>query len=141
MRRGIAFWEEALRVSPGREALRGFGWWTEVLTIDADQWERLTLDTCEQAEGDLDWAGHVAKRASSRPSWTSALRILTLLVQAQLEHWESYRVSEHALKALEESPKIPSLSEVRDELRTTLLERGHFRANDFQWSHGVLCRM
>ena len=103
-----------------------------MLTIDADQWESLTLDTCEQARGDLDWAGHVAERASSRPSSTNALRILTLLVRAQLEHWESYRLAEHALKALEESPKIQSLSEVQDELRTALLERGHFRANDIQ---------
>ena len=103
-----------------------------MLTIDADQWEILTLVTCEQAEGELDWAGHVAKRASSRPSSTSALRILTLLVRAQLEYWENYRLAEHALKALEESPKIPSLSAVREELRTALLDRGHFRANDIQ---------
>ena len=130
LRRGITFWEEVLRVSPEKEALRGFGWWAEVQAIAPDQWENLTLQTCEQARGDIDWAAGVAERASSRPASAQALRILTLLVRAPLKIWESHRVAEHALKALGESPKQSSLAEERDELRRALLERGYFGARD-----------
>lgn len=130
LRRGIGFWEEVLRASTGKEALRGFGWWAEVQAIDADQWEILTLQTCEQSRGDIDWAAGVAERASSRPASAQALRILTLLVRAPLEIWESHRVAEHALKALGDSHEHQSLADERNELRTALLERGYFRARD-----------
>ena len=132
VQRGIALWEEVLRTSRGREGLRGFGWWAEVPTIDADQWERLTLQTCEQAGGNIDWANNVAERASLRPASASALRILTLLVRAPLDYWESYRVAEHGLRALAQSSAESLVSNERDELRRALLDRGHFKAHDIK---------
>ena len=113
-------------------ALRGFGWWAEVPTIDADQWEHLTLETCDKTGGDIERASQVAERASSQPASSKALRVLTLLVRAPLDRWESYRVAEHALNALTKSPVESSTAEERDELRRVLLERGHFEAQDIQ---------
>ena len=132
MRRGIALWEHALRVTTIKEALQGFGWWVEVPTIESEEWERLTLETCKKAEGNLDWARKVAERASSRPTSTRALQILTLLVRGSSGSPSGYGVIDHALKALEESSEYSSLADERDQLRSTLLERGHFRARDAQ---------
>ena len=61
VRRGIGLWEQALRMTTGKEALRGFGWWVEVPTLGPDEWERLTLETCQKAQGNLDWASAVAE--------------------------------------------------------------------------------
>ena len=132
IQRGIALWEEALRKTPQPKALKGFGWWAEVPTIDSNQWESLTLETCEKIAGDIDWAPQVAERASSQPASAKALRILTLLVQAPLDYWERYRVADHAMKALTESPVESSTADARDDLRRALLEHGHFKAGDIQ---------
>ena len=132
VRRGIALWEQALRMTTGKEALRGFGWWVEVPTIESEEWERLTLETCKKAEGNLDWASAVAERASSRPTSVQALQILTLLVRGSSGDPSGYFVIDHAKKALEESSEDSSLADERDQLRSALLERGHFRARDIQ---------
>ena len=125
VRRGIALWEQALRMTTGKEALRGFGWWVEVPTIEFDEWERLTLATCRKAEGNLDWASAVAKRASSRPTSVRALQILTLLVRGSSGSPSGYRVVDHARNALKEPPADSSLADERDQLRRALLEQGH----------------
>lgn len=127
---GINLWEEVLRASPGKESLRGFGWWAEVPTINSDQWESLTLETCNQTDGDIEWARAVAKRASNNPKSEKALKILGYLVLAPLERRDARRVAEYALEALAESSTDPVFSEVKDELRRALLERGYFEAND-----------
>ena len=132
VRRGIALWEQALRMKAGQKALRGFGWWVEVPTLDPDEWERLTLETCQKAQGNLDWASAVAEQASSRPTSIRALQILTLLVRGSSGDPSGYFVIDHALKALEASSKDLSLADERDQLRSALLERGHFRARDIQ---------
>ncbi len=132
VRRGIALWEQALRMEAGQKALRGFGWWVEVPTLDPDEWERLTLETCQKAQGNLDWASAVAEQASSRPTSIRALQILTLLVRGSSGSLSGYRVVDHALKALEESSEDSSLADERDQLRSALLERGHYRARDLR---------
>ena len=132
VRRGIALWEQALRMTTGKEALRGFGWWVKVPTIEFDEWERLTLETCQKAQGNLDWASAVAKRASSQPTSVRALQILTLLVRGSSGSLSGYRVVDHALKALGESSEDSSLADERDQLRRALLERGHIRARNIQ---------
>ena len=38
VRRGISLWKQALRMTTGKEALRGFGWWVEVPTIESEEW-------------------------------------------------------------------------------------------------------
>ena len=132
VRRGISLWEQTLRMTTGVEALRGFGWWVEVSTIESEEWERLTLETCQKAEGNLDWASAVAKQASSRPTSVRALQILTLLVRGSSGSLSGYRVVDHALKALEESSEDSSLADERDELRRALLEQGHYSARDIR---------
>ncbi len=132
VRRGISLWEQTLRMTTGVEALRGFGWWVEVSTIESEEWERLTLETCQKAEGNLDWASAVAEKASSRPTSVQALQILRLLVRGSSGDNFGYSVIDHAFKALEESSEESSLADERDQLRSALLERGHFRARDIQ---------
>ena len=119
-------------MTTGVEALRGFGWWVEVPTLETVEWERLTLETCQKAQGNLDWASAVAERASSRPTSIQALQILTRLVRGSSGGLSGYRVVDHALKALEESSEDSSLADERDELRRALLERGHYSARDIR---------
>lgn len=132
VRRGIGLWEQALRMTTGKEALRGFGWWVEVPTLGPDEWERLTLETCKKTQGNLDWASSVAEKASSRPTSVQALQILTHLVRGSSEDRFGYFVTDHARRVLEAPSKDLSLADERDELRRALLERGHFRARNIQ---------
>ena len=98
----------------------------------------------ERVQRVIDRLPNEAEQAVSRYDWNSVRQaadtvldidpdnsdVITFLVRAPLEVWESHRVAEHALKALGESPKHSSLADERDELRTALLERGYFRARD-----------
>ena len=79
----------------------GGGW--KCQHLNPDEWERLTLETCQKAQGDLDWASAVAEQASSRPTSIRALQILTLLVRGSSGDPSGYFVIDHALKALEAS--------------------------------------
>ena len=129
---GASFWAEILRNTAEPEAFRGFGWWAEVSKLADDQWQQLTLGTCEKSHGNIDWAPHVAERAATGPISSEAIRILTYLVRAPFEYWDSSRVADHALDALRESVALEQLKYARDDLRRALLERGFHMAREVE---------
>jgi hypothetical protein len=129
--RGTLFWEKTLgeRSLPG-EAFRGFGWWAEVEGLDPDRWQRLTLAACERAEGSLDWCVGVAERCVREPITKAGLAILTGLLPGRHEPWDRSRVAEVALRALKASSSDPGMSDVRERLRTALIDLGSYGAAD-----------
>ena len=127
---GIALWEEALQTVSNGEELKGFGWWADVSNIEPERWERLMLETCRLAKGQLSQADRIAERTSKCPESENALRILALLVRSQLEPWETHQVNESAMKSLQDSRAYLYGTEVRDDLRRALLERGNYGAHD-----------
>ena len=129
---GASFWEEVIRIETEPEALFGFGWWTEVSKLANDQWEQLTLGTCEKSDGKIDWAPDVAQRAAAGTISAEAIRILIYLVPAQLEIWDGSRIADHALDALRESIALEHLKDAREDLRRALLERGYHTARDIE---------
>ena len=88
------------------------------------------LETCRLAKGQLSQADRIAERTSKCPESEKALRILALLVRSQLEPWETHQVNESAMKSLQDSRAYLYGTEVRDDLRRALLERGNYGAHD-----------
>jgi hypothetical protein len=129
--RGVLFWDKALQDrSLPAEAFRGFGWWAEVESLDQDHWERMTLATCERAEGSLDWCVQVTERCIREPITDIGLGILTSLLRGRHEPWDRSRVAELALGALK-APSSRSLqSETRERLRAALTDLSYFEAAD-----------
>lgn len=129
--RGALFWKQTLQhPSLSSDAFRGYGWWAEVEALDQERWERMTLVTCQRAEGSLDWCVKVAERCAREPITSTGLGILTKLLRGRHEPWDRSRVAEVALGALKASSGDPAPSEVRDRLRAALTDLGYFGAAD-----------
>ena len=118
---GTNFWRCVLDSSPHPEALAGYGMWAHVSALEQCEWEDLTLRTCEQAKGKLEWADEIAKRVDSVEEITdSGLKILKWMIQSDLPFLDKDRVAEHALNALHRSKDklgtTPSWTVLRDAL-------------------------
>ena len=122
---GVSLWKCVLDSSPKPEALAGYGRWAHVSALDQDRWESLTLLTCKQAHGKLDWAGDVAKRiGSARTVTDTGLKILKLLVRANPDYLDRHMVAENALNALRRSKDAAEMQESWNLLREAMWERG-----------------
>jgi hypothetical protein len=125
--RGVAFWQIA--IADGSPSLTGFGWWSEVLTLDHSKWLNLTKETVARTRGDIDWSDKVASRSATPPS-RSGFEILLGLIMGLPDAWHRDRVMGIAAKALGESdPELRASDEYR-RLRQALLERGLYEAED-----------
>ena len=125
IRTGVSLWKHVLDSSPKPKALAGYGMWADVPALDQNQWELLTLRTCELAEGKLDWAGDVAKRIGSADTITDAgLKILKLMIRSDLNLLDASLVAEHALDALHRSKGIVGIRESWNLLHEAMLDRG-----------------
>lgn len=129
MKVGVAFWEAVLARSDLND-LAGFGWWSEVTSLDSVEWERLTLETTKRTGGRLDWSHAVAGRAAQPPISVEGLDILNQLVRGQVDEWDRLQVIETAIKALQAAGESLSATEEYIRLRTTLIERGRFDVRD-----------
>lgn len=129
--RGALFWEQTLQYpSLSGDAFRGYGWWAEVDALDQARWERMTLLSCQRAEGSLDWCVKVAERCAHEPITPTGLGVLTRLLRGRHEPWDRSQVAEVALGALKASGGDPRLSEARERLRAALTDLGYFGAAD-----------
>lgn len=129
--RGALFWEKTLEDrSLPREAFQGFGWWAEVEALNTERWERMTLATCERAEGSLDWCVQVAERCVREPITAAGLGILARLLRGRHEPWDRSQLAEVALGALKASSSESTVSEARQRLRAALTDLGYFEAAD-----------
>jgi hypothetical protein len=129
--RGALFWDQTLQaLSLSSEPFRGFGWWAEVKALDQERWERMTLVTCQRAEGSLDRCIEVAERCTREPITATGLDVLATLLRGRHEPWDRARVAEVALEALKASSGDPTLAAVRERLRAGLTEFGYFGAAD-----------
>ena len=125
IRHGVSLWKCVLDSSPKPEALAGYGRWTDVSALDQDLWECLTMRTCEQAHGKLDWAGDVAKRiGSTRIVTDTGLKILKLLIQANLDYLERHMVAKNARNALRRTKDVAGMQESWNLLCEAMWERG-----------------
>jgi hypothetical protein len=129
--RGALFWEQTLQhPSLSGDAFRGYGWWAEVDALDQARWERMTLLTCQRAEGSLDWCVKVAERCAHEPITPTGLGVLIRLLRGRHEPWDRSQIAEVALGALKASGGDPLLSEARERLRAALTDLGYFGAAD-----------
>ena len=123
--RGVGLWKSVLDLSPGPEALIGYGTWTLVTSLDQDQWESLTLLTCKQTGGRLNWAGNVAERISSADTITDAgFNILKLMIQSELAPLDAELVGEHATDALRRTKGSGGIRQSWNALHDAMLDRG-----------------
>src|SRR5262249_51628596 len=97
---------------------------------EQDRWERMTLATCERAEGSLAWGIQVAQRCVHERVTPAGIAILKSLLRGRLEPWERARVAEISLGALGKSSGEATLEEARQRLRGALVDLGFFDAVD-----------
>lgn len=123
----VEIFEAVLRLKrPG--ALSGFGWFAEVRTMDESVWLDLTVRAAGLSGGRLDWSHEVADRAAASDS-PQSLAILNDLVRGLPDEWDRGQVMEKALTALKRAVPMRN-SEPYRRLRTSLLERGMFEAEN-----------
>ena len=126
IRLGVDFWQHMLDLSPKSEALGGYGWWSYVTVIAQGEWERLMLQTCEQANGKIDLAGEAAERISLSDTVTdSGLRILTLLMQGGVDYLDKELVADYALSILKKSRDNVGIEESRNLLNNVMRDNGY----------------
>lgn len=58
----LSFWQAALDATTASDALMGFGWYSEIKTIDTEVCERMTLQTAKATGGRTNWTHGVANR-------------------------------------------------------------------------------
>ncbi len=123
----VEFFESVVRL--GRpQTIHGFGWFAEVRSIDEAVWLKLTARAARLSAGRLDWAHKVADRAATSSS-RDGLEILNELVRGLPDEWDRGHVMEKALGALRRAEALRDTEAFR-RLRTSLLERGVFDAQD-----------
>jgi hypothetical protein len=128
LRIGVEFFEAVLALEQP-SALPGFGWYAELDSLDDEVWLTLTARAAALAGGRLDWAHKVADRAAASAS-ERGLQILNALVRGLVDEWDRGRVMEQALGLLRATAATLRETEAFRRLRTSLLERGMFAAED-----------
>lgn len=123
---GKNFWKCILNLSPEPKALLGYGQWSRVVSLDQSEWESLTLQTCEQTEGILEWSWMVAERIGSADIvTTTGLCILTFLIKSNLDPFDAVQVEQYASVALSKTKDIDELHPSWQLLYDVMLERGY----------------
>ena len=125
---GLAFWRQVLDLSPGPEALAGYGRWALVSDLDQEKWELLMRCTCEQAGGKVSGTEHVALRIKQTSKVTdSGLKILTLIIDPSPDEVKRL-VTDLALDVLCRSKEELGSLESWPRLRLKLLDHGRSEA-------------
>jgi len=123
----VAFFQAVLLLERP-PALYGFGWFAELGDLDEDTWLGLTVAAARLAHGRLDWGHKVADRAAASDS-ERGLEILNYLVRGLADEWDKGHVMEKSLASLRRAGSLRETETFR-RLRTSLLERGVFDAED-----------
>lgn len=126
---GTEFWRTVLKRGHAEE-MPGFGWWSEVRTLDRNTWETLTLKSAKSANGKLDWSHAVAERAAGLAISERGLAILNELVRGQVDDWDRMSIMDTSVDALRTAKTALESTEDFQRLRTTLIERGRFDAKE-----------
>ena len=127
IQRGINFWYQVLESSPMPEALPGFGVWSAVTKLDQNKWEDLTLRTCKITNGKLEWPWQISKRIKSSESITDiGLKIMTIMVQADLDGFDLDQVRDDAQVILAKSKNRTDIRKSWENLRDEMMQRGRF---------------
>ena len=126
IRLGVDFWLRILALSPTPEALRGYGRWYCLTALEQDEWERMMLQSCQQSNGNIDFAGEVAERISlSTVITNSGLKILILLMKNGGDYFDREIVADHAWTILKKSKYNTDLTESWNLLHIVMRESGY----------------
>lgn len=116
------FWRTAIQAGKS-DGLPGFGWFTEIVSLDEEVWADLTLATLRGSGGRIDWSHKVAERAAASPPSRITLDIMNELVRRSGDEWDRRSNAETATVLLAAATELEGTAEYA-RLRTTLLERG-----------------
>ena len=118
----VEFWRAVLKSETGL-ALKGFGWFAEVESMDSALWAELTLQTLQSSGGVIDWGHGVAERAMGLTPSQTSLAIVNELVRGQIDHWGLRVITDHAAELLSSAQGLEGTDEYK-RLQTAFLERG-----------------
>ncbi len=119
----VQFWQAALEAATTSDALLGFGWYSEIKTIDTEVWEQMTLQTVTATGGRTRWTHGVATRIASSAPTPTGLAILNELIRGQGDVWDRRRATEQASQLISSAGALRGTVEYR-KLRNALIERG-----------------
>ncbi|WP_420612262.1 hypothetical protein [Candidatus Spongiisocius sp.] len=119
----VKFWQSALEATAASDALLGFGWYSEIKTIDTQVWEQMTLQTVKASGGRTSWTYGVANRIASSAPTRTGLAILDELIRGQGNDWDREHATEQASQLIASAQALQATVEYRN-LRNALVERG-----------------
>ena len=119
----VEFWQAALEAATTWEALQGFGWYSEIKSMDTEVWERITLQTLKAASGQTGWTHGVASRVAASPPTRTGLAILNELIRGRGDDWDRQDAAEQASQVVASAQALRETVEYRN-LRSALIERG-----------------
>lgn len=125
--RAIDLWREALARELPAEAYNGWGWFAINDHLEDATWLDLTLQVAGREDVNLAEPEEIAERAERVMPDPRALRLLSLLLEADPKAWELEQIGAVGLRLLQTGTGDP---EVRNELRERLLERGFHDARE-----------
>ena len=120
----VKFWQAALEAKAASDALLGFGWYSEIKSIDTQVWEQMTLQTVKAGGGRTSWTHGVANRIASSAPTQTGLAILNELIRGQGDDWDREHATEQASQLIASAQALQGTVEYRN-LRNALIERGH----------------
>lgn len=126
MKLAVDSWERLVTApTPARpgKVLRGLGLWAEVKSVDSETWLRLTQETVELTDGEVEGGVRVAERCRDLQPSAEGLSILICLV-GRGERWEQGRIDALAEEALRIAIEEGATNPAADELRERLIARG-----------------
>ena len=118
----VEFWRAVLKSETGL-ALKGFGWFAEVESMDSELWAELTLETLQLSGGVIDRGHGVAERAMGLTPSRTSLAIVNELVRGQIDNWGLRVIAERAVDLLSAAQSLEGMDEYK-RLQTAFLERG-----------------
>ena len=119
----VEFWQAALEPTAAPGALLGFGWYSEIKTIDTQVWEQMTLQTVKVSGGRTNWTYGVANRIASSAPTRTGLAILNELIRGQGDDWDREHATEQASQLIASAQALQGTVEYRN-LQNALIERG-----------------
>ena len=119
----VKFWQAALEAAATSDALLGFGWYSEIKTIDTEVWQQMTLQTLTATGGRTSWTHGVATRIASSAPTRTGLAILNELIRGQGDDWDRRDATEQAAQLIASAGALRGTVEYRN-LRNALIERG-----------------
>ena len=116
------FWRKVLELKEPKH-LGGFGWYSEVFSIDDAQWAKRTLETLKLTGGHINGERQVTERALKLEDKKSCLEIVNYLIRVNNSLDTTSRANDYACQALESAQELSDTPEY-ERLETALRERG-----------------